>query len=50
MDRVAIFIDGAYLDYTLRDEFGSARIDYAQLAEKLSLEMTLTESLRRSGC
>ena len=32
-ERVAIFIDGAYLDYTLRDEFGSPRIDYSRLVE-----------------
>ncbi len=36
MDRVAIFIDGAYLDYGLRDEFGSARIDYGGLANHLA--------------
>lgn len=33
MSRIAIFIDGAYLDYTLRGEFEAARIDYQQLAE-----------------
>ena len=35
-ERSAIFIDGAYLYYLLRDEFISARIDYKLLAEKLS--------------
>jgi uncharacterized LabA/DUF88 family protein len=29
--RGAIFIDGAYLDFMLRDEFGGTRIDYAGL-------------------
>jgi len=36
MSRIAIFIDGAYLDYALRDEFNSARIDYHALAETLA--------------
>jgi uncharacterized LabA/DUF88 family protein len=36
MSRTAIFIDGAYLDFTLRDEFQSARIDYSELALKLA--------------
>ncbi|MCH8195523.1 MAG: NYN domain-containing protein [Chloroflexi bacterium] len=34
-DRAAIFIDGAYLDYMLRDEFSDARIDL----QKLTLAM-----------
>lgn len=34
--RVAIFIDGAYLDATLRNECGGVRIDYAKLAKKLA--------------
>ena len=33
--RVAIFIDGAYLDVLLRDEFGGARVDYHALAQSL---------------
>ncbi len=36
VDRIAVFIDGAYLDYTLRDEFDSARIDYGRFAHHLS--------------
>jgi len=36
VSRVAIFIDGAYLDYTLRDEFQCARIDYSALAKYLA--------------
>lgn len=32
MGRVAIFIDGGYLDYVLRHEFGNARIDYEKFA------------------
>jgi uncharacterized LabA/DUF88 family protein len=35
MGRVAIFIDGGYLDYVLRD-FGNPRIDFAKLAEVLA--------------
>jgi uncharacterized LabA/DUF88 family protein len=33
MGRVAIFIDGGYLDWVLREEFGGARLDYAKFAE-----------------
>lgn len=36
MSRIAIFIDGAYLDYTLRGEFAAARIDYQQFAAWIS--------------
>ena len=37
-NRVAIFIDGAYLDHVLRDEFQNVRIDYQALSEKLASE------------
>jgi uncharacterized LabA/DUF88 family protein len=36
MGRIAIFIDGAYLQYTMRDEFGGAKIDFAKLALKMA--------------
>lgn len=36
MDRVAIFLDGAYLDYGLRDEFDNARLDFHRLAQTLA--------------
>ena len=36
MSRIAIFIDGAYLDYTLRQEFGGARILYDKLSAQLT--------------
>lgn len=36
MARIATFIDGAYLQYMLRDEFGEPKIHFAALAEKLS--------------
>lgn len=36
MSRIAIFIDGAYLDHTLRGEFGEARIAYEQLSAQLA--------------
>jgi len=36
VSRIAIFIDGAYLDYTLRQEFGGARILYDRLSEQLA--------------
>ncbi len=35
-NRVAIFIDGAYLDNVLRAEFGTARIDYQALSTALT--------------
>jgi len=34
--RIAIFIDGAYLDATTRNECGGIRIDYTKLAQKLA--------------
>ena len=34
-DRVAVFIDGAYLDYVLRDEFHNTQIDYQALSREL---------------
>jgi uncharacterized LabA/DUF88 family protein len=34
--RIAIFIDGAYLDFTLRQEFGEARILYDKFSERLA--------------
>ena len=34
--RVAIFIDGAYLDHVLRNEFKDARIDYEALSKELA--------------
>ena len=35
-NRTAIFIDGAYLDYILRDEFSGAQIDYQGLTQQLA--------------
>ncbi|MBI4329020.1 MAG: NYN domain-containing protein [Chloroflexi bacterium] len=37
-NRVAIFIDGAYLDHVLREEFHDARIDYAAFSKQLAGE------------
>ena len=34
--RAAIFIDGAYLDFVLRDEFQSRRLDYQAFSELLA--------------
>lgn len=34
--RIAIFIDGGYLDSTLRDEFKGAKISYTKLARKIA--------------
>lgn len=36
-----ISIDGAYLDYTLRGEFGEARIAYEQLSARLALDIDI---------
>jgi uncharacterized LabA/DUF88 family protein len=36
MSRIAIFIDGAYLDFLLRDQFGLTRIKYDALAAKMA--------------
>ncbi len=35
-NRVAIFIDGAYLDHLLREEFGGVRIDYQALSQSMA--------------
>lgn len=35
-DRVGIFIDGAYLDHVLREEFNNAHIDYQALSKTLA--------------
>ncbi len=34
--RIAIFIDGAYLNFTLKSEFGAPKIDYKLLVGKLA--------------
>ena len=34
--RIAILIDNAYFQSIMRDEFGSARIDYGALARKVA--------------
>jgi uncharacterized LabA/DUF88 family protein len=36
MNRIAIFIDAAYFQYVLREEFGSPRIDFGKLATKMA--------------
>lgn len=36
MSRVAIFIDGAYWSYVLKDEFGLVKIDYKALADNMA--------------
>ena len=35
-NRVAIFIDGAYLDFLLKNDLEGVRIDYASLSKKLA--------------
>jgi len=36
MARIANFIDGAYLNYVLKDDFSLARVDYASLALQMA--------------
>lgn len=36
MSRIAIFIDGAYLQYVLKEDFGSPRLDFRLLSQKLA--------------
>ncbi len=36
MSRTAIFIDGAYFQYVIKDEFALAKIDFELLARKLA--------------
>jgi len=36
MGRTAVFIDGAYVDYVLKHEFGCASIDYAKLVDEIA--------------
>ncbi len=36
MERIAIFIDGAYLEKILLHEFGGVRVDFSKLAQELS--------------
>ncbi len=35
-NRVAVFIDGAYLEHVLKEEFGKPQIDFQALSEKLA--------------
>lgn len=41
MSRIAIFIDGAYLDFVLKEEFSSARLDFKHLSAKIASEIDL---------
>lgn len=36
MSRIASFIDGAYLDFMLKEEFDTARVDYQKLSDKMA--------------
>lgn len=40
-DKIAVFIDGAYLDKVLQEEFASPRIDYRKLAAWMTQGITL---------
>ena len=41
MGRIAVFIDGAYLQYTLKNEFGRPRIDFENLVAEIIGEREL---------
>lgn len=41
MERLAIFIDGAYLEKVLQHEFGGIRVDLGKLAQELSQRYSL---------
>lgn len=43
-DKVAIFIDGGYLDKILQDEFNSPRIDYEKLTAWMSQKVPIFRS------
>ena len=43
-NRVAIFIDGAYLDHVMKDEFGGMRLDYAALSKRLAGDSDILRS------
>jgi uncharacterized LabA/DUF88 family protein len=36
MGRIAVFIDAAYLQFMLRDEFGGARVDFQKLVDRIA--------------
>lgn len=35
MGRAAVFIDGAYMEFLIREEFSEMRVDFARLSQKL---------------
>ena len=39
MGRLAIFVDGAHIDFLLRDEFGGPRLDYSAFSEAIRAEI-----------
>ena len=43
-NRVAIFIDGAYLNRVIIDEFGAGRVDYAALSHRLAGDADILRS------
>jgi len=43
-DKAAVFIDGAYLDKVLQEEFNSPRIDYEKLAHWMTRGVPLFRS------
>lgn len=48
MSRVAIFIDGGYVDRVLRDEFGGMRIDYGALSQELVSRVDSSANILRT--
>ncbi|MBI2177513.1 MAG: NYN domain-containing protein, partial [Candidatus Tectomicrobia bacterium] len=36
MGRSAVFIDGAYIEFLIREEFAEMRVDFARLSQRLA--------------
>lgn len=48
MGRIAIFIDGGYLDKVLRNEFGGARIAYELLSRQIATQIDPSATILRT--
>ena len=41
MSRAAVFIDGAYIEFLIREEFAEMRVDFARLSQRLAANKEL---------
>lgn len=48
MNRVAVFIDGGYIDRVLRDEFGNAKISYEAFSREIAVRIRPDINLLRT--